>query len=300
MRSETILLWDDVPYVKLQPYVLHDSREFQSGQKRPAVIVCPGGAYLGTSDREAEPVALRFNAKGMHAFVLRYTTHYQEWVTDLRNPPPGNPASAHPQPLLDLAKAVLTVRENADRFGVDPDRIVICGFSAGGHLAATLGVQWESDLLRETFGRDSAWFRPNALILGYPLLDYPTMKEKNAANADPLAHGLFQLANRALFGKPDPTDEELVLLSPARHVSPSTPPTFLWHTQGDGLVYVENSLLFAAQLAKHGVPFDLHVFEQGNHGLALCDETTEGEPGHVNPHAGHWVELAFSWLKLRF
>jgi acetyl esterase/lipase len=236
----------------------------------------------------------------MHAFVLRYTTYYQEWVSDFMNPPAGNEASKHPQPLLDLAKAILTIRENAEEFHVDPDKIIVCGFSAGGHLAASLGVHWESELLRETFGRESSAFKPNALILGYPLLDYPTMKELNAKSDDPMIAGLFRQANQALFGNPDPSDEELVRLSPSRHVTASTPPTFLWHTAADSLVYVANSLLFAQELAKHGVPFDLHVFEQGVHGLSLCDETTEGEPAHLDSRGAAWVDLALSWLKLRF
>ncbi|WP_020619280.1 alpha/beta hydrolase [Paenibacillus daejeonensis] len=297
---ETVQLWDDVSYVKLQCYPVPETHGDPSVQKRPAIIVCPGGAFLGTSDREAEPVARRFNTKGMHAFVLRYTTYYQERITNLAEVPPGNPASAYPQPLLDLAKAILYVREHAEEFGVDSDRIVVCGFSAGGHLAASLGVHWSSELLRDTFGKESRWFQPNALILGYALLDYAAMTPKSNQAPDPGNARLAELANMAVFGKPDPTAEDYEHLSPARYVSPSTPPTFLWHTQADGLVYVENSLRFAGELAKHGVPFDLHIFEQGGHGLALSDETSARGPEHIDAHAAHWVDLAFSWLALRF
>ncbi|MFS0724250.1 alpha/beta hydrolase [Paenibacillus sp. 1P07SE] len=299
MISKTIQLWEEAPYVKLQCYPHPDAQTIQPGPKRPAVIICPGGAFLGTSDREAEPVANRFNVNGMHAFVLRYTTYYQERLTSLADAPPGNPASAYPQPLLDLAKAMLYVRQHAGELGVDPDRIALCGFSAGGHLAASLGVHWESELLRDTLGCESRWFKPNALILGYALLDYAAMTPKHDQAPDPGNARLTELANLAVFGKPDPTPEEYENLSPARYVSPSTPPTFLWHTQADGLVYVENSLRFAGELAKHGVPFDLHIFEQGDHGLALGDETSARGPEHINAHAARWVDLAFSWLKLR-
>lgn len=299
MLSEKIQLWNDADNVTLQAYVLHNSSEFRKDRKRPAVIVCPGGGYLGTSDREAEPVALRFAAQGYHAFVLRYTTYYREFV-DVRNPSPGNPGSAYPQPMFDLAKAILTIRDNAETYHVDPDKIIVCGFSAGGHLAASLGVHWQNSLLKEKFNQDQERWKPNALILGYPILDFPVNEAQAEAQANTHIRGFMKKANQALFGCPDPTAEDLVRLSPSRHVSPLTPPTFLWHTSEDDLVYVSNSLIFASELARHGVPFDLHVFEKGCHGLSLCDDTTAGEPGHINPHAGTWVDLALSWLKLRF
>lgn len=300
MRTETIRLWEKTPEVILQTYLWHDSDEYQTGKQRPAVIICPGGAYMNTSDREAEPVALRFLAKGMQAFVLRYTTLYGGPVEDLRNPPPANAASRYPQPLVDLAKALLTVRQNAGKYRVDPDRIAICGFSAGGHLAASLGVHWNSGLLRAEFPQEGPLLKPNALILGYPLLDYPETKRQNELSPDPAHLEIYEHFNRALFGNPNPSEEELVQVSPSRYVSADTPPAFLWHTADDSLTTVSNSLLFADQLRKHGIPFELHVFESGVHGLSLGDETTAAEPAHLNPHAAAWADLALAWLKLRF
>lgn len=299
MIHEKLTLWEDADYVTLQAYVLNNSSEFQKERRRPAVIVCPGGGYFGTSDREAEPVAFRFAAQGYHAFVLRYTTYYQGTI-DFSNPPPGNPKCAYPQPMFDLAKAILTVREHADRYGVDPDKIIICGFSAGGHLAASLGVHWQDDLLKEKFGPDHERWKPNALVLGYPLLDFPVQEAQAQVKASESLRGTMKKANQVLSGHPELTDEDLITLSPARHVSPLTPPTFLWHTAEDDLVYVSNSLIFACELVRHGVPFDLHIFEKGVHGLSLCDDTTAREPSHINPIAGVWVDLALNWLKLRF
>jgi acetyl esterase/lipase len=300
MKIEKIQLWEDRDDVTLHTYILHNSMEFQKDQQRPAVVICPGGGYLGTSDREAEPVALRFASLGYHTFVLRYTTYFKEWVQDFNNPPAPNEHSGYPQPLFDLAKAMLVIRENASEWLVDTNKIAVCGFSAGANLSASLGVQWNSSLLSEKFESDQELFKPNALILGYPLLDYQLMKEKVETEANELNKGFFQLANKAVFGVPNPSLEQLQEVSPVNHVSSQTPPTFIWHTADDDLVYAENSLKFALELAKKKVPYELHVFESGVHGLSLCDETTAGEPSHINHECKVWFDLADSWLKKQF
>jgi acetyl esterase/lipase len=297
MLIKKIQLWEDNEYVNLFTYILDNSKEFQNGKKRPAVIICPGGGYLGTSDREAEPVAMRFAAKGYHAFVLRYNTYFTEWVSDFNNLPKPNEESVYPGPLFDLGKAMMIIKENAEEWFVDSEKISICGFSAGAHLTASMGVHWQDDLLKEKFGVESEVFRPNALILGYPLADYNVMKEKLEESSDQMLRGFFQTANKAVFGKAEPTEEELAKLSPVNYVSKKTPPTFIWHTANDGMVYVENSLVFAAQLTKNKVPYELHIFEDGPHGLSLCDETTAGEEAHINPHCSVWFDIALSWLK---
>lgn len=182
MLIEKIKLGDDCDYVNLQAYILDNSQEFNKDKKRPAVIICPGGAYLGTSDREAEPVAIRFATQGYHTFVLRYTTYFTKLLPDLDSLPVGNKKSAYPQPLFDLAKAMIIVRENANKWFIDSDKIAICGFSAGGHLAASMGVHWQDEFLKEKFGVDSNILKPNAFILGYSVLDYKIMKEELEAN----------------------------------------------------------------------------------------------------------------------
>jgi len=297
MLTKTIQLWEDRDDARVECYILRTSPEFQQGVKRPAVIVCPGGAYLGTSDREAEPVALRFASAGYHAFVLRYTTYYKEWVRDFQNPPPGNPRSAYPQPLLDLAQTMALVRRHAEEWQVNPDQIAVAGFSAGGHLAASLGVHWHEAFLREKLGIDNDQFKPNALILGYPLLDYILMRDDAFNSEDPIKRGLFGLAGQAVFGTPNPDEAQLKARSPVLHVSPQTPPVFMWHTAEDGLVSAQNSLVFATALAKQKIPYELHVFAHGEHGLSLADETTASHPGQNIPETAAWFQLALSWLK---
>src|SRR5690554_5099502 len=141
MINQTIAIWDNCGYSPdaddLQPtmttYILDFSPDMDRHKKRPAVLICPGGAYQFTSDREAEPVAMRFAAAGFHAFVLRYRVA----------------PSKHPKALLDVSRAMWIIRENAIQWNVDPDSIAVCGFSAGGHLAGSLGVFWQEDHIKE-------------------------------------------------------------------------------------------------------------------------------------------------------
>ncbi|WP_217362278.1 alpha/beta hydrolase [Cohnella herbarum] len=291
MNAVTIPLYDHNEYVRLEAYLLHSSDEFQLGRNRPAVIVCPGGGYLCTSDREAEPVALRFAAQGYQVFVLRYTTYFKEYVPDLNERPPGNPHSVFPQPLYDLALALLIVRRDSAKWRVDPDRITIVGFSAGGHLAACLGVHWADDFLYERFNVDRGLLRPDALILGYPLVDHSLAME--AEKDEPFRELVYQ----AHFGHSNPTPEERKARSPVHFVTSRTPPTFLWHTADDDLVDARNSMKWALALAENKVPYELHIFESGVHGLSLADETSAAEEAHMNASCRIWFELALSWLR---
>lgn len=297
MNCERIKLWDDNDYAYLETYILKNSMEYKTGEKRPLVIICPGGAYMHTTDREAEPVAMRFLSLGYHAAVLRYNTHFNGIVMDRKNPPPGNEKSAYPYPLYDLAKAMLTIRAHAESWFVDCDRIVLCGFSAGGHLAASMGVHWQDDFLKQKFDIGNDELKPGALILGYPLTDHHVMKQEVAGDSNKAMSAFNRIANKAGFGTEEPTDEELRNNSPVNFVSTQTPPTFLWHTANDGSVYVANSLNFASKLTENKVPYELHIFESGVHGLSLCDETSAAKENQIEPDCRIWFDLAATWLK---
>jgi acetyl esterase/lipase len=196
-----------------------DSYILDGNKRRPAVLICPGGGYGFRSPRESEPVALQFNAAGFHAFVLRYS------VAPRR----------HPLPLLDVSRAVGLLREKADAWKIHPDRIALCGFSAGAHLAASLGVFWDRLAVPE--------FLPEAAAAGLEL--------RQELRQEPR---LLPRLNR-----PD----ALEAVSLELHVSAKTPPAFLWHTYGDEAVPLENSLLFAGALRSAGVPFEFHVYPEG-------------------------------------
>jgi acetyl esterase/lipase len=279
--TQRISLREDSSAVHLTAYLLDNSPEFQTDQRRPAVIVCPGGGYLFTSDREAEPIALRFLARGYHAFVLRYTV-----------------GARFPAPMLDLARAILTVRQRAEEWLVDPDQIAVCGFSAGGHLAASLGVLWDKPLLYGALGVRAEQIRPNALILGYPVIDLDLVANLLVeTNVPDTQTGIKDQMFSAVFGAPDAPEELKAQYRLDRHVSAATPPSFIWHTDDDELVFAHNALRFATALADQRVPHELHIFQGGVHGLALADETTEVEGKFLSPHSQVWVDLALDWLR---
>lgn len=306
MECITYYPWEDRRDVFLTGYVLGASEQIQVGVRKPAVVICPGGAYLRISDQEAEAVALRFAAYGYHAFVLTYSV---------------GEACAMPAPLLELAKSILYVRAHADAWLIDPRRVAVCGFSAGGHLCATLSTQFP--LAAQLLDADPELVRPDAAILGYPVTDLtlPLPPLPLSALSGPVldpAHPeeavlppfrgcvvredgqwLIRLDRgmlRPLLGCDTPTEAQLREYSPVFHVTAQTPPTYLWATCTDEMVPPENSLRYAAALLGCGVPAELHLFARGPHGLSLADRTCAGGPDYINPACQQWVPMALTWL----
>lgn len=302
MVYEKIRLYADREDVTLTAYVHSDSRELLNGNKRGAVLICPGGAYLNCSNREGEPVALRFASMGYHAFVLRYST-YMEGNPGYPDPTkeiPINKRSIYPNPMLDIAKAMLYIREHAEEWLVDTDKIVLCGFSAGAHNCAMYSVYWNTSVLTEHFNVEPEQLKPAAAILGYTLSDCILQKEILAKQDNPVTKYLFKVFNVAYTGEEDPDDEILYKISPVLHVSEYTPPMFLWATAQDELVPVEHTVRMASALAKKNIPFEMHIFEEGQHGLSLANQSTAGSREQINPHVAKWVGLAEEWLLKRF
>ena len=239
------------------------------GYGLPAVMVCPGGGYTHLSPREAEPIALAFAAAGYQAFVLYYSLQ---------------PERYYPQPLLDAAKAMRLIRQHAEEWSVDPEKVAMCGFSAGGHLTAALSTLWDSPILAEE-GLGGRQARPDAAILGYAVV----MTKDD--ESDPKSFGNRLMGSRIQ----DPELRKAICLP--QHVTSENPPTFLWHTAADQTVPVRNSLRMAVALADQGVPFELHVFPRGKHGLALANHRTDnGDPEMILPEVAQWVPLCTQWL----
>lgn len=269
MLNKVIDIWEGFDYPinengfrpKLTTYILDGEKE------RACVLVLPGGGYFFTSPREAEPIALQFNGAGFHAFVLDYSV---------------SPA-VHPQPLLDVSRAMYIIRNHADKWKIDPEKVAVCGFSAGGHLAASLGVHWDKEYLCEVPGIEIGMNRPNALILGYPVITQGEYGHR----------GSFE----NLLGK-NPSRELLHEMSLEHHVSHITPPSFIWHTFADEGVPVENTLLFAQSLRENNIPFELHIYPEGSHGLSLGTGETATREDQINPHVATWMELCIQWLRL--
>ncbi len=246
MTQQTYTIWqgEEYAYPMAAGFVPFLTAYTHTGTAlRPAMLVVPGGGYCFVSPTEAEPVAKVFYQAGYNAFVLTYT------VNPLMNAP------LKTQALQDISRAVRFIRARAGAFAIDPGRLAVCGFSAGGHLCASLAVHWAG-----ACDPDSAYAgisnRPDAALLCYPVI----------------TSGSF--ANRpsfeALLGKDAPA-EELAYMSLENHVSENTPPCFLWQTMEDDCVPVENSYLFAQALQAKGVPYAHHVFTKGAHGLSVAN-----------------------------
>lgn len=268
----------DVPYAAAgaQPpperahmtcFLLPSSEEIPDQRVKPMVLVCPGGGYRFRSAREAEPVAMQFLAAGMHAAIVHYTVA------------PGR----YPCAALELARAVQLCRAHAGEWHIDPDRIFILGFSAGGHLCATLGTLWQEPVFSAALG-DAADWRPNAQVLCYPVITMGAYTHTGSRDN--------------LLG-PDAPQTLVHALSLETRVSAATVPTFLWHTVADPSVPVENTLQYAAALRRAGVAFELHLFEQGGHGMSLCTAQTAARPEQIVPDNATWLGHALRFLSRR-
>lgn len=252
----------------LTVYCPENSPEIDPKRKRASILICPGGGYTFTSDREAEPIALNFVSRGYNAFVLRYS------VAPAR----------YPTALLEVSAAMALIRSRAEEWNVRKDAVIVCGFSAGGHLGCSLGAFWNEPFIEQTLGIEHGQNRPDGMILCYPVI-----------TSGPFAH-------RGSFDNlvADGGDELLSKVSLEHRVGGQTPPAFIWHTFDDEAVPVENSLLLASALRKAEVPFELHIYPTGVHGLSLCNDLTSRKPEQNNPHAATWFKLCDQWLRMTF
>ena len=298
MIHETIYLYEGRKDVTLTTYILSDSKEMLAGKKRPAVLICPGGAYLGCSDREAEPVAMAFGAMGYHTFVLRYTVYGGEVFEQGFEGMIPKKECQYPAPMQEIGLAMLQIKEHAEKWLVDENKVAICGFSAGAHNCAMYATHWYHPVITGLAEEKKEWFRPASCILGYCISDYLYMKEYTLQ--DEGATGMFEASNLSYLGEKKVSEEKLLEVSPARCVTKETPPVFLWATASDELVPVQHSIRMANALAEQQVPFELHIFEEGMHGLSLATQASSAFSFQVNSDAAKWVGLADAWLKKRF
>lgn len=242
----------------LEGYILDCEITLGQETKRPAIVVCPGGGYLYCSPREAEPVALSYAARGFHAFILRYSVKYD---------------AAGFAPLREVSWVIGYLREHADEWNIDPEKIVTCGFSAGGHLALAAGLMAEH--------------KPNAMILGYPAVELPNL---------PGANFILKL----LSGKKETTDEDSAAYSLVSKITKDAPPVFLVATAEDYLTSF-GALPVVQKYSQLGLKYELHIFQYGPHGYSLAsEESADGSIQNVDPSFAQWHGLSVDWLRKTF
>lgn len=274
MRCETIHLKDYYPFLdingadpQLDLYLPYNISEMhREHQRRPVILLCPGGGYGMNSQREGEPIALHYFQDGYNVLILKYSVAPHHF----------------PQQLWEAAAAVDMIHRNAECWNCDKNKVAIMGFSAGGHLAAYYSCRYDCADIRQVLPES---YPVAASVLCYPLI-----------TTEPDYTHVATLEN--LAGHRGLTESELQKFSCERYVTEKTPPAFLWHTAPDEAAHVQNSLLYAQALSKKQVPFELHIYPFGRHGLATCDEQTfDGEILEDAVYGKDWITQSRKWLK---
>lgn len=287
MKIETFFLWPGRTDVRLTAF-LHTGEERVPGTVRPAVIVCPGGAYLvcPRDSSEGDPVAMNFAADGYQCFVLEYSVKSQSRPED----------TLFPAQLLDMGRAFSTLRAHAAEWFIDPGRIAILGFSAGAHLCGMYATTWADGLLAEKLGGKNEDYRPAAAVLLYGVLDYEATEAARLAGGAALPADV----NVPVFGCEHPDAEALRRQSPVRHVSGRTPPVFLAAAADDGLVPPIQTIDMGRRLQELGVPYELHIFQFGDHGFAQGRNYPQPWRQELAHACAQWVPLAKTFLLHQF
>ncbi|GLT15909.1 alpha/beta hydrolase [Vibrio algivorus] len=273
MQQDVVYFSDD-KRVSLTSYIQPQCNELPNQTALPALIIFPGGGYKMLSERESEPVAFSWLAKGYNVFILRYSI--QEYA-------------AFPQPMLDAFKAITHVRQQYQHYNIDPDKIALLGFSAGGHLAASVGTLWNREEYQRLAGVEGEEHKPNALVLAYPVITTDWMKLNIEANLKNILRDKFD----------DP--KMISTVTCHRNVGTHTPPTFLFHTTEDQSVPASDSLKFAAALDDNQIPYELHIFQRGPHGISRANALTDDGTGlKIEPEVQCWGDLCSAWLDRLF
>lgn len=264
MLFERIPLSAEDDEVYLESYIADSFGEIP----RKALLVLPGGGYANVcSDREGEPIALAFMPHGYNAFVLHYTVGRKK---------------TFPAQLIEVAKAIGHIRDNAERYHIDPAALFVVGFSAGGHLAASAGTLWKLPAVTEATGRPYGANKPTGVMLVYPVIS-AAWHAKTYEN---------------LWCTDTPSEEQLAATSLEKHVDADSAPMFLVHTANDPVVNVGNTLVMARACAEAGIPFETHIYPYGPHGMALANAVTDGGNAEWNdPAFAQWVEHAVLWAE---
>jgi len=249
----------------LEVYVADATQKFT----RKAILVIPGGAYSNVcSDREGEPIGMAFMPYGYNAFVLHYSVNEKPF----------------PHHLIQASKAIKHIRDNAEEYNINPEEVFAVGFSAGGHLAGSLGTMWHRDEIYEAVDMPYGYNKPTGVMLIYPVISGSEIRH----------NGSFV----NLLMTEEPTEEQLKEMSLENHVDEKSSPVYMMHTSNDELVDVRNSLVMADALAKQGIKFELHIYPDAPHGIALANKITSASFAvYENDAISKWVKQAVMWAE---
>ena len=253
----------------LEAYIHEPYAELKINKRR-AIIVCRGGGYGWLSEREGEPVGLQYFAAGLNVFLLRYSIAKK---------------AENYAPLIEACLAIKYIREHAEELHVDTDHVFITGFSAGGHLAAWTGSMWHiPEVQAHLDGADPEICKPTATLPCYPVISsLPGVRHDGTM--------------KTLNGWKPGDEEGMARFSIDKFVDARTAPAFIWHTANDNCVPVMNSLLYAEALSKANIPYELHIYPKGPHGLSLANkETCVNEKALDDPHIAEWINMAIHWV----
>ncbi|MDO5402710.1 MAG: alpha/beta hydrolase [Eubacteriales bacterium] len=252
-------------------YIKEQYPDYQDTFNRPLVVICPGGGFEHLSPREGEAIAVKMLDLGYNAVVLRYSLE----------------PDRYPCQLFEAAYTVKYARDHAKEWDINPEKIIVAGFSAGGYVAAGIGTMWNDAVLdkflKEELKCTHQYIKPDGMLLGYPVI-----------TSGEFAH---RPSFERLLGA-DKYSRLVDYVSLENRVTKDTPKAFMWHTFEDASVPMENSLLFANALRKEGIPFEYHVFPKGCHGLGLGTKETASKNGkHFQPEVAVWPDLFAAWVK---
>ncbi len=252
-------LWEnEIPYYDNENEFIPEITAYPA-ESCGAVVIFPGGGYGGRAEHEGKGIAKWFQQNGITSFVVDYRVAPYK----------------HPAEISDAMRAVKYVRFYADKYKIDPDKIAVMGFSAGGHLAATVSVHYDKMMYEPTDKIDGEDCKPNASILCYPVIDMGYYRHDGSR---------INLLGRGI------PERMIELMSIHEHINENTPEAFIWHTSTDGSVPVMNSLLYAEALSAESIPYEMHIYPVGEHGLGLAKS---------EPYVSSWQGNLLSWLKLK-
>ncbi len=264
MKFEKISLFPDKDSVYIDAYIADPIPNF----KRKAILVIPGGGYAQVcADREGEPIAMAFMPYGYNAFVLHYTVDKKH---------------TFPTQLIEASTAIKYIKDHASELDIDPDEVFTVGFSAGGHLSASTGVFWKLDEVNKAIDMPYGYNKPKGTMLIYPVItpDYHEMTFKN------------------LWATEELSEDQKAKSDIARNIDADSSPAFIMHTANDEIVDVNNSLACAKAYSNAGIPFEMHIFPDSPHGVALGNEITEcGNERWNRPAISEWVKMAAYWAE---